>query len=674
MRTLILSLICAAAASGATCTLSGTANLSAATWNCGHTPTTSDTAVLNGYVLTADQNWTFGTGTPGTVLTIGTGKLVINSGVTVTIYGDVVHAVVSAANYFIDSTSGSTISIAGVVGASASGKSGTWRCRSATITSTGTFNITDAYSNSNLIDWDSCSISNFGVSGAYAVNYGWWVGPIKLTHNTFSNSTEISVAGPYNSVGQPLTVMWNAFINPVVTASCPHGMPNFSFTSKVDGNGDEVSYNYFSTSMGSNLTCGGGMSQDMTNAVMTGNYFADGPTIPGKPPITDSYFRESYDGYAVGTGASVSTSFVVQDNELGNPHGVIMNMGGTASVNGLICFYTGVWVIDTGACVEPMLGTVVTAANVLALPGHDGQASSGNVFQPFSNSASEKLNATHTTGVSTGTFFFGYSHSIGEGQSYAYMGTFRDNFVYSPGNANWWFALDSDQYNVNSGCAPYSTTSSTIANVGPNFGWPQTTNNAEAGSCNTNSANGWGGKWSSTPPGVANVFRDPMFGGATRSPLTFPARYLNRTPTNGVWNSGTAYTQGQTVTATDSTLYAGTEAILFRCAAAAGCPAGGPKPGVGANWRNTWEYEVNYELRTQVPAATTYVDGSLVLQGDTACTAAAPCTIIRAMYNWVQLGWAPNNPALWSAGSDGKSPGSVDMSVLGPAMVAAITQ
>lgn len=670
MRILFAAFLIVAPAWSATCTLQGSAALSGASWSCGQRPTTADSADLGGYTLTADQSWTFGIGS-GTALIIGTGKLVINGGVTVQVNGNVTHAVVSKANYWIDQLAGSILSVSGTLGAASVSKAGTWRCRNATITSPTTFSV-PAVSGSNSIDWDYCAISNAGSAGAYAVTTGYGC-DFRLTHSTITNSSTIYTNGSgLANQGHVTLVKWNTFSNPVVSAACSTGMSNIAFNAAFAGNPTEIAYNTF-TRLGWNANCGGSASADSTYADIHDNYVG-GPgssvSIAGGPNSSNNFLRQTVTT-SIGLLGNPGTTIAFTDHSAGNPEGSAYNRPNkTGAVNGYICSYSGFYYADTGTCLFNLGGTL-NATKVLSLPGIDGRGAFVP-FQPNGTDGTILTNASHSTGhVGDGfKMAWGIGHSIaGGGMSISPMGAFRDNVFWTSGGTDWWMVYDSDQQNLSTGCAAYARTDTDLSLVGNNFGWPPPTTTSESGSCSVNSAHSYGGKWSAPPPGLPDTYANPNFVDVARSPITFPTKYLGRQASAGVWDASTDYAQGDTVTVTDPSVYGGAVPVLMRCWAA-GCPSNGPKPGVGPNWRNTWEWEVLYELRTQVPAGTTYQDGALALQADAACVT-SPCSVIRAMYNWIMRGFMPQNPRYRGKATDGTTPGAVQM---GPVIILPLVQ
>ncbi|MBZ5726824.1 MAG: hypothetical protein LAP87_17735, partial [Acidobacteriia bacterium] len=157
-----------------------------------------------------------------------------------------------------------------------------------------------------------------------------------------------------------------------------------------------------------------------------------------------------------------------------------------------------------------------------------------------------------------------------------------------------------------------------------------------------NSGNGYNGKWSATP-GEHDRNVDPQFVDYKRNIALFDTKYLGHAP-GPAWVANHAYAVGDVVSVADANLWWGLP-INYRCTASH-TSAAALEPGIGSgNWRADWQLASLYDIAVNLPAGTAYPDG----------------TILDALQQWIYRGYAPTNPALRGAASDGTDIGAVPL-------------
>jgi hypothetical protein len=173
-----------------------------------------------------------------------------------------------------------------------------------------------------------------------------------------------------------------------------------------------------------------------------------------------------------------------------------------------------------------------------------------------------------------------------------------------------------------------------------------------------NQGRGYVGSWTATP-GAHDVTAEPYFADAfLRNVALWDTKYLGHAVATA-WN-GSSHNYNVGDLASDShTGYWQGQPINFRCIAAHTSGAT-TEPNVGASWRSDWEFASLADLRSDIPAGTTYTDGAIGCVG---------CTAIQALVKWVRRGFTPQNPVLWCAGHDGETIGAVPFCASGRVMI-----
>lgn len=241
------------------------------------------------------------------------------------------------------------------------------------------------------------------------------------------------------------------------------------------------------------------------------------------------------------------------------------------------------------------------------------------------------------------------------------LDTFANNAMLTVGGSNALLVKDIDNSVGNSCAAGYTSLTTTETNTGANY---YNAVNGITQAWLTNSGNGYLAKFSFVPatthPDISGI--NPQFAEVTtarRSITLWPTRYLNTTPTRGAWATSTSYSVGDTVTDSSAAVWSG-QPVMYRCilahtSAAGNEPGkGGLVPGGTSAWRTYWEFAVWQYLRQNVPANTQITDGAIP-------ECPLDCSVNLAIMNWVRRGYTPQNYAMYLKGTDGTTPGAVEM-------------
>jgi hypothetical protein len=223
--------------------------------------------------------------------------------------------------------------------------------------------------------------------------------------------------------------------------------------------------------------------------------------------------------------------------------------------------------------------------------------------------------------------------------------TFQGNLIFNSVPAKW-YKLET--VNASSPTADVCVSSAACDYNGSYNLAPKT--NASCAGC-TNQAKSYATKWTSETPGEHDVDdQDPRFVDRTRKVENFDRKYLGKA-LSPQWVSGTAYAFGDLASNSDANVFQG-EPLNFRCINPSGCTGQGG-PGIpGTAWRANWEWASLYWLRELTYQKAMYTDGAIGCSG---------CSAIQALNAWVFAGFAPQNPAYWGTGHDGKDIGAVDL-------------
>jgi hypothetical protein len=327
---------------------------------------------------------------------------------------------------------------------------------------------------------------------------------------------------------------------------------------------------------------------------------------------------------------------------------------------------------DMGEIIDASTKTsgTVTLSNSVILPDDLGNATTELIADLGTPANSWAISHVFYWGRFVASTTFGAIQNNETIQSNTGVVSMQDSILYSDlgGSTNGFFKAESQNLATITNANACSTCS---YNAGFNY-----INTYPGCTACTNQANGYSGKYSSTPgtldlditnpddslgPGGSKRV-NPWLTDYTRSLATFASAYLGHTASAGVWSSGTAYVGpsattavgGDVVSHTTGGIYFG-KTILYHCYNTGGCPSGtANEPSVGANWRNYWELASLYYIRQGIGAGVTGVPVSIV-DGSIGCTVAAPCGITQALVQWVINGVRPQNPKFRNKAHDSVS-------------------
>jgi len=173
---------------------------------------------------------------------------------------------------------------------------------------------------------------------------------------------------------------------------------------------------------------------------------------------------------------------------------------------------------------------------------------------------------------------------------------------------------------------------------------------AGGGTGNANEGNGYWGAWSVTPGG-SDIVGDPGFVDPTRNMATFDSAFLGNAA-SATWASEAA---GHTFAVGDiisdaNVIYYGGSLINYRCIASHVKSTANSEPGIGSAFHTYWEFASLNSIRNAIAAGTTITNATI---------GASSASYIVALTDWVKAGFAPTNPLLHKAATDGTDIGAV---------------
>lgn len=299
-------------------------------------------------------------------------------------------------------------------------------------------------------------------------------------------------------------------------------------------------------------------------------------------------------------------------------------------------------------------GTTVTWSKILSLPDAIGQ--SGGQLTSMAVTNSGKFTLDHSTW---------WAGSLGEamvrwgegGENSANKQALKNSIAWatSGGIGTWYLAKDLTPFTggtlTQDVCAPGD------CDYNNAVGYTATYTTC-SGTC-TNQGNGYIGKFSSTP-GAHDIHVDPQFVDYQRNAVLWDSKYLGNS--YSAWSSGATYNIGDLVTNTVSGSWWSLP-VNYRRVVNSSCAGNAVPPGTlittnnPSTWRASdggtgcWELASLYRIRQGVAAATTITDSAI------GC--ASGCTYTEAVFRWVSAGFSPTNVLLHNTGSDGTDIGAV---------------
>jgi hypothetical protein len=691
---------------GAACTLAATAPLSTATWTgsgCtgAFTPGNGDTVIIpNGKTLTVDQNWTIGASgannTTAAILVNGTGQVEISGGITLRTRGDMLTASPSGSitnAYVLDAGSALIFDSSQAVsptttryregnvfaayqGFAANGTSGVH----VTITSdntngalNGQFRSGDNTVGSNYrACGDPCNLgglifvarytdfSHIGDGNAFGEAFAWnWAAggggindPYTMQHDTFDY---VGVNSAYVQAITALLIDSNVFTNSLGTSNM------LLWGHATTGTLPVISNNVFDKRFndGDGGCNGNGAYVGVT---FSGNYFANG-VCPNPSStslaVSDNFMRlVDYMDRVDYTGSVLGDYFFVDAMGADNVHLFGLPVDVTSTATGLIWEVPDDYTTDSGEAVGTWSKTVghgTVVQNAIEVPSKTGIGTME--LSAFTSARPDPtwgpLSLLHNTWPASHSF--GMMQMNEGGAALAPVAALESNLAWSTGGTYCKVStFDGAVPLLNSvTLADYNSADQYVVLNSVSTRCSVTCSNAVC----ANQGNGYIGDWTSTP-GAHDVTAEPYFADPfLRNVAMWDTRYLGHA-TGTTWQTSTSYTVGQIISDSHTGYWQG-QPINFRCIAAHTSGAT-TEPNVGASWRSDWEFASLADLRSAIPAGTTYTDGAIGCAG---------CTAIQALVKWVRRGFTPQNPVLWCAGHDGETIGAVPFCASGRVMI-----
>lgn len=651
----------------------GTANWSTAgTWTGGVVPGNGDTVILSGSVtITVNANTTIGasngafvSGTnPAAIQMNATAKLIVATGVTLTVRGDFIfNSTSSVAGFGLTMNAGSTF---------------TWDS-SATTPTTTRYKMTPISSNCYL-----CSIRGLGTSGSHVTmnsNAGGGSGGL-IYNGTGSNFGSMNLAytdfanwgSGVTATTAALTTYWNSsqsvtwdhvqftncgYYHQAVqnTGGWPFTMANVLWhtNSTVTGINMDDFQNLTATNVvfDSQQTTG-----NYTNASFDTCMWRNGFSPAGNASLwshfNNNFLRLGSNVNAASEGPATNT-IVLADTATANPHYLIENSDAMPFTwSGIILDQTGTDQSGDGYSLVDNPSTVQTCTirNSLNLPNaalasNGTGCSLGGLFGP-----NGRVDIQHITyNISTQ----GVSFSENTANTPGTILAFKNNIAWANSLGSGFVMYDTGHLGSSTGLTTdvVSPTSADFnCKLNANATFPSAT-------WFTNQGNGYAGAFSATP-GAHDITQNPRFVDTTRNTATFDADYLG-TVAGSTWASQPSthtFTVGDIVSNNNAAFYGG-HVINFRCTATHVKSLANSEPGFGSSYRLNWELNTLAQLRNGIFSSLTFSDDRLLLAGSTLQTC-QNVDIITLLRSWISAGWAPQNCSLRERGSDGSDIGAV---------------
>ena len=483
-----------------------------------------------------------------------------------------------------------------------------------------------------------------------SVTYPIW----DVQNSTFDNVGPINMLnlpGPYTD----FIHNYNVHTNSLATSS---SIMYFVANTTVSSSTRQIIGNVFDLTLGKNLLNQVGI---WTGFTIQNNYFGN---VYSASSASDSIrwvdfsnnFAHIKSSQGIYAGGDIDWTYIMQDNDTGDPHFITnthtLTSGVTHTYNTFE--YAGINQSSGGdgcltSSTNPSTPITYTCNYVLSLPAADSsegpQEGSSTIMSAYGGKSNNKQSVTHNTVVNSQLMLLAASTGTVPTDSIV---TLLNNLVYSPSASSSAKILD---IHAAGGASEDPCVSEDICDYNFGYGFQEvtTTNPSDF----TNQENGYIAKWTNStmgPPsgiGANDVTADPEFYDETRSVVNFDTGYLGKA-TGTPWSTSTSYSVGDIVSNSDSGIYAG-RTINYR-AIAAHTSGASTEPGVGANWRDDWEWAALYWLRIGVANRDTFTDSTLGITN-------AP--IIETMMKWVRYGFSPTNPLYENAADDGTTPGAI---------------
>lgn len=364
--------------------------------------------------------------------------------------------------------------------------------------------------------------------------------------------------------------------------------------------------------------------------------------------LTDNYFGATYQvstsgtswstfarNLLMGTGGplsyaagNVTDSYIAYNADQANPHNLMVNNNASVTISGNIFDQIGAGSGDYGDMVlhppaNPSSPTSIVITNNIVLP--DARGIGAGVLLTASG---DQPNAIYTVRHNTGALETGFGLVDFE------SGTMAAGILpYMQSNIAW-AAEGQLAYQIADFTSPETTDVGTPSGIGYNSGYRL-------------QAVPYNATWS-TPPGGHDVNGDPKFVDTSRNLVTFDTAYL-KNPAGVAWSSGGSYSVGDIVSDPHAAYYGGA-LINYRCIQAHAGITANSEPGSGSNWRTYWEFATLYRIRQAIAGQQLFTDRAIGADYD---------TVIMTLIKWVQAGFTPQNVALHGTGHDGGDIGAV---------------
>jgi beta-lactam-binding protein with PASTA domain len=638
------------------------------TWTGGVVPHNGDTVIIS-HNVTVDVNTTIGAsngiwvsgGNPAAIQTNTLGTVTIGTGITLVCRGDFAcNNTASAVGFCLTLNAGATFQF----DSSATSPTSTIYRLIPLASALFMCNI-----KANGTQGSPCSIqSNAGGGHGQITNNGnVYVNGLTCTWTTF-----LRIGDASHSCAD---VWWNNSNILVNLSHCTFdtcGILNQVVTPDGGSTPITMSYVLFANGLGANDTnfgnqgtysnCVFGLpfgAQNILLASFSGCYFNNAVTGP-----SDTYqatlFNNNYIRNQVGNPApftpqcDITNCVFLVDTTVVNPHFIISNGNFAQNFTSIIFEYTDT--DDNGDCLSltnaPVTGLTYVARKCLVLPSSagDNAGTMTSITGGLNGNFADIQHCTYIVGIQGGNY-----GETGSNTAHT-IANWKNNIAWDLVNGRGHVLQDVGHLLSGTGIiADVSAPANADYNCGYNL---QLT--YPGASWFTNQGKGYQGAWSVTP-GAHDLAVNPNFVDSTRNSATFDSAYLGNVA-SATWASqiaGHTFAVGDVIS-NNNAIYYGGVLINFRCISSHVKSTANSEPGAGSTWRTYWELNVFNSLRLAVIAGTLITDPVLGL------TNADYITTIRA---WITYGFAPTNPLLHNAASDGTDIGAVPYVALVPNVV-----
>lgn len=487
--------------------------------------------------------------------------------------------------------------------------------------------------------------SNLGDASTAAIEFG-------LAGNTYGIYTFSISNSSFNKVG-PILSLANTATNTVTvldsnTFTNSPGPYNFysNFATAIGTGTRQITNNSFDKQiMNKAASCGGaqGNVQDLT---LMGNFFTDLCLSGSSAPWASSsynFMRNTYgSGNTISTISDASYWYVFKDMTVAdNPHFLLGTTINPSTVSYSIFESPEDVTGDSGEMYDTTSNpTGVTSYKLtysILVPSKTGRSTAelGSIVSSVGNAKHTFDHNTWIGGVPVGAEGFGAVQIENGTATTGNITEIKNNIMWGPSSGVYPFF----KYRIQPS-NPATITQDVVspANADYNVGYNTSAVTSGANDCTNctpvHGVNSYIGNFSSSTIGAHDLNGvNPGFVDPYRRNVALADTRLFLNAAGPQWLTSTSYTVGQVVSDTNANVYGGAT-VNYRCTVAHTSGAS-TEPNVGASWRTNWEFATLQDLRNN------------------------PQTNITALINWVRGGFAPTNPALHNAGSDGLDIGAV---------------